>query len=71
MNAEYSILAVVLAGQKHPGLEILKLVFDAVKAPDNRLSLVLILELFGDFDQFGYFVKLIRKFIVCIQAVLK
>jgi hypothetical protein len=71
MYAQYSIPAVVFSGQQHAGLEILQLVFDAVKTPDDAFRFILILEFFRDLDQFRYLVKLVRKLAVGIQTVFK
>jgi hypothetical protein len=71
MYAQYSIPAVVFSGQQHAGLEILQLVFDAVKTPDDAFRFILILEFFRDLDQFRYLLKLIRKLVVSIQTVFK
>jgi hypothetical protein len=68
---QYSIPAVVFSGQQHAGLEVLQLVFDAVKTPDDAFRFILILEFFRDLDQFRYLLKLIRKLAVSIQTVLK
>ena len=71
MYAEYSISAVVFSGQQHAGLEVFKFVFDAVKTSDHAFRFILVLEFFRDLDQFGYFVKLVRKLIVQIQTVFQ
>ena len=71
MYAQYSIPAVVFSGQQHAGLEILQLVFDAVKTPDDAFRFILILEFFRDLDQFRYLLKLIRKLVVSVQTVFK
>jgi hypothetical protein len=71
MYAQYSIPAVVFSGQQHARLEVLKLIFDAVKTPDDCFGFILILELFRDLDQFRDLLKLIRKIVVGIQTVLE
>ena len=71
MYAQYSIPAVVFSGQQHAGLEVLQLVFDAVKTPDDAFRFILILEFFRDLDQFRYLLKLIRKLVVSVQTVFK
>jgi hypothetical protein len=71
MYAQYSIPAVVFSGQQHSGLEVFKLIPDAVKAPDDCFCFIFILEFFRDLDQFRYLLQLIRNLAVSIQTVLK
>jgi hypothetical protein len=68
---QYSIPAVVFSGQQHTGLEIFKLIPDAVKALYDALRFFLILELFRDLDQLRYLLKLISEFVVRVKSVLE
>jgi hypothetical protein len=71
MYAQYSIPAVVFPGQQHTCLEVFKLIFDAVKTPDDCFGLIFVLEFFRDLDQFRDLLKLIRKLAVSVQTVFQ
>jgi hypothetical protein len=62
MDAEYGILAVIFAREKHSRLEIFKPVGKLIESPDNGICLVFVIKFFCYLDEIRQLLCAARQF---------